>query len=129
MLLLGAIYTQLHDSFMQAFQVASGVQRVTGDPVKSGFQCHKMFAIKPYTTCNWLMMMRFCISLDCDELNRMDTDFSSDVQRLQSTLSCYQTYRSAWEVGVHEPLRMTAFFMKSMQTYLCCKRAISAHDA
>jgi hypothetical protein len=35
--LLGAIYIQFYGSFMQVFQVASGVKRVTSDPVKSGF--------------------------------------------------------------------------------------------
>jgi hypothetical protein len=70
--LLGEIYTQFYVSFMQAFQVASGVKRVTSDPVKSGFQCHKMFAIKLYKARNWLMMRRFCISLDSNEINQTD---------------------------------------------------------
>jgi hypothetical protein len=60
--LLGAIYTQFYGSFMQAFQVASGVERVTGDPVKSGFQCQERFAIKLYNACNRFRMRRFCIS-------------------------------------------------------------------
>jgi hypothetical protein len=50
--LLGTIYTQFYRSFMQAFQVSNGVKRVNGDPVKSGFQCHKQFVIKLYHTCN-----------------------------------------------------------------------------
>ncbi len=124
--LLGVIYTQFYSSFMQAFQVVSGVKRVTGDPVKSGFQCHKMFAIKLFNACNQLMMRRFCISLDCNEINQMDV--YSYVHRLRLILSRYQTYRLAWEEGVHKPLLMIALFMKSMQMYLCYKRAISAHD-
>ena len=35
---LGGIYMQFYGAFMQPFQVANGVTRVTGDPVKNGFQ-------------------------------------------------------------------------------------------
>jgi hypothetical protein len=66
--LLGTIYTQFYGSFMEAFHVSNGVKRVNGDPVKSGFQCHKQFAIKLYHACNRFMTRMHCKSLDVEAL-------------------------------------------------------------
>jgi hypothetical protein len=44
---------------MQSLQVANGVKRVTGDPVKGGFQCHDQFAKEMYCACNRYMMRMF----------------------------------------------------------------------
>ncbi len=50
---LASVYTQFYGGFMQPFQVANGLKRVTGHPLKqSMFQCHEKFAIKFYNACN-----------------------------------------------------------------------------
>jgi hypothetical protein len=51
---LVAIYSQFYGGFMQAMQVANGIKRVNGDPVKGGYQCHHHFAIKLYRAANFV---------------------------------------------------------------------------
>jgi hypothetical protein len=124
---LGAIYTQFYGGFMQAMQVANGVKRVNGDPVKGGCQCHHHFVIKLYGAANRLQLRAFCSS---GLLNDLDvTDFPDNKSRIRSILQIYQAYRKSWEVSDYLPSRMVGLFMKSMRSYLRCKRAITSHDA
>ena len=121
---LATIYTQFYGGFLQVVQVCNGVKRVTGDPVKGGYQTHHHFAKKVYISCNRLMMRRFCQSGCLNE----PVEFSDNAERIRWVLSKYQKYRDDWEQSNNEPSRMVALFMKSMRSYLRCKRAIKAHD-
>jgi hypothetical protein len=54
---LASMYTQFYGGFMQPFQVANGVKRVTGNLLKqSVFQCHEQFAIKLNNASNQFML-------------------------------------------------------------------------
>jgi hypothetical protein len=55
--LLGTVYIQFYGGFMQAFQFATNVARVTGNPVKDGFQAHHLFAKKMFNACNRLLLL------------------------------------------------------------------------
>ena len=99
---LGGIYTQFYGAFMQPFQVSNRVKRVTGDPVKNGFQCHDNFAVKLYTACNRFM--------------------------LRNILGPYQESRVSWEQSNREPSQMVALFLIAFWCYLQCKKTISLHD-
>ena len=121
---LGAIYTQFYGGFLQVLQVLNGVKRVTGDPVKGGFQTHHLFCKKVFSCCNRLMMRSFCNSVQLNET----VSFDSNVHRLRHFLSKCRQYRIEWEESAHEPSRVVALFMKSMRSYLRCRRAIKAHD-
>jgi hypothetical protein len=124
---LGAIYTQFYGAFMQPFQVANGVKRVTGDPVKNGFQCHERFADKMYNACNRFMLRMFCTS-QYMEVIRNASHEHSNIARLRFILDTYREYRESWELSEHQPSRMVALFIKSYWCYLRCKKAISSHD-
>ncbi len=124
--LLGAIYTWFYGSFMKAFQVSNGVKRVNGNPVKSGFQCHKQFAVKLYNACKWFMLRIYCKSLDVGALIWMV--FDTNVDRLHWILSEYQAHHTSWDVLDNKPSQLIALCMKSMRSYLQCKHAISAQD-
>jgi hypothetical protein len=54
---LVSMYTQFYGGFMQPFQVANGVKRVMGNPLKHlAFHCHEKFAVKLYNACNRFML-------------------------------------------------------------------------
>ena len=57
---LGAIYSQFYGGFIQAMQVANGVKRINGDPVKGGYQAHELFAVRIYRAANRLMFRAIC---------------------------------------------------------------------
>jgi hypothetical protein len=107
-------------------QVANGVKRVNGDPVKGEFQTHKQFSMKCYKAVKLLMMRAFCLSGSINQVNELE--FPTDVNRMHCILEKYQKFRSLWERLVHEPSRMAALFLKSMRSYLRCPHAIALHD-
>jgi hypothetical protein len=112
---LQAIYTQFYGGFLQAMQVANGVKRVNGDPVKGGFQTHEQFSMKCYKSVNRLMMRAFCLSGYINELNALE--FPTDYNHMCCILQKYWEFRSLWELlSVHEPSRMAALFKKSTRS-------------
>jgi hypothetical protein len=123
---LGGIYTQFYGAFMQPFQVANGVKRVTGDPVKNGFQCNDNFAKKLNSACNRFIMRSFCASQYMEKIRNASHD--TNISKIRFILSIYREYRESWEHSNHEPSRMVALYLKAFRCYLRCKNAISSHD-
>ena len=50
------------------------------------------------------------------------------VTSLRVIIRLYQEYRDSWESSDHQPSRMVGLFLKSMRSYIRCKRAIQSHD-
>jgi hypothetical protein len=91
---LASIYTQFYGGFMQPFQVANSVKRVTGNPLKqSAFQCHKQFAIKLYNTCNLFMLCMYVHSCYCIQFHDKMID---SLVRMHGMLEDYRRYRTSW---------------------------------
>ncbi len=103
---LQTIYTQFYGGFLQAMQVANGVKRVNGDPVKCGFQTHEQFSMKCYKAVNWLMLKAFCLSESINQVNELE--FPTHVNHMHCTLEKYWEFRSLLERLVHTPSRMAA---------------------
>jgi hypothetical protein len=101
-------YTQFYSGFLQAMQVANGVKRVNGDPVKGGFQTHKQFSMKCYKAVNRLMLRAFCLSGSINHVNELE--FPTYVNLMCCILEKYWEFRSSWERSVHKPSRMAALF-------------------
>ncbi len=90
---LASIYTQFHGGFMQLFQVANGVKRVTGDPLKQlAFQCHKQFAIKLYNAFNQFMLRMYVHS--CYHTQFHD-DLVDLLVQMRGMLENYRRYRTS----------------------------------
>ncbi len=123
---LGGIYTQFYGAFMQPFQVGNGVKRVTGDPVKNGFQCHDNFTKKLYSVCNRFMLQSFCASQYMEKIKNACHD--TNISQICFIISTYREYRESWEQSNHKPSQMVALFLKAFWCYLRCKKAISLHD-
>ena len=123
---LAAIYSQFYGGFMQAFQADSRVKRVSGKPLKDGFQCHHHFAVKLYNACNRFLMRKYCHSRFA--LDMTGVKFASGEEKLGWMLANYCAFRTSWEESPHQPSRMVALFLKSMRSYLRCKHAISKQD-
>jgi hypothetical protein len=56
---------------MQAFQLANGVKRVKGDPLKGDYQAHEQFAIKLFKSCKRYMLWMFLLMDVMDAINTM----------------------------------------------------------
>jgi hypothetical protein len=48
---LGVVYTMFHGGFMQPLQVANGIKKVMGDPLKGKFKDHERFVVKLFKAC------------------------------------------------------------------------------
>ena len=107
---LGGIYSQFYGGFMQAMQVANGMKRVNGNPVKGGYQAHHLFAVRLYRAANRLMFRAMCSG---GSFNETDND---SPQQIRSIIDRYKTIRESWEVSDHQPPRMVALFLKSMRS-------------
>ena len=61
---------------MQAMQLANGVKRVKGDPVKGDYQAHERFAIKLFKSCKRIMFRQFLQMNIMDELDDVSSENS-----------------------------------------------------
>jgi hypothetical protein len=123
---LGVIYTQFYGGFIQGFQLANGVKRVNGDPVKGDFQAQDRFAMKLYKSCKRYMLRRF---LQMDVMDEISTiQIENNGGKLQLLLVKYCNFRRCWIESVHKPSSMVGLFMKYMLKYTQCKNEVLAHD-
>ncbi len=111
---------------MQAFQVANGVKRVAGDPIRGGYQSHDIFARKLYKLCNRSMLWMFISSGSFNEIDNVI--FQLETSRLRWILNRYREYRISWEQSKHEPSRMAALYLKAMRRFMRCHQAIASYD-
>jgi hypothetical protein len=123
---LGVVYTMFYGGFMQPLQVANGIKRVMGDPLKGKFKDHERFAVKLFKACRRFMLRRFVQSEFLDEMDSIR--FHYDVSRLKYLLKQYADFRKSWTTSAHEPSQVVALFVKYMESYVRCKRAVKAQD-
>jgi hypothetical protein len=112
---------------MQACQLANGVKRVKGDPLKGDYQAHEWFAIKLFKLCKRYMLRMFLLTDVMDAINTMQ--FEDNGIKLQNLLKRYCKFKISWLESGNEPSRMVELFMKYMSKFMQCKNGISAHDS
>ncbi len=123
---LASIYTQFYGGFLQPFQVANSVKRVTGNPLKqSAFQCHEQFATKLNNACNQFMLHMYVHT--CYHTQFHDKLVDSLV-RMCGMIEAYRRYCTSWERSDYEPSRVISLYLKSMRSYNWCRNAIQKHD-
>jgi hypothetical protein len=111
---------------MQPFQVANGVKRVSGDPLKqSAFQCHEQFAIKLYNTCNRFIL---CMYVHSCYHTQFHDELVDSLVWMHGMLEDYRRYHTSWERSNHEPSRVISLYLKSMHSYNWFRNAIRKHD-
>jgi len=122
----GVIYSLFYGSFIQPMQVANGVKRVMGDPVKGNYQDHDKFLLKLYKSCRRYRHRCFINSLSLLDLNIRDDETPRQfVCRIESLLVAFE---NDWENTRHEPSRLVSLFMKYTKSYLRCKYALRKRD-
>ena len=121
-----AIFTVYYGAFLQAVQVSIGDKRVTGNPVKGGFQDHDLFLLKVYHSCTRLLQRRFVSFVANDTFKMEDNETSqSYLIRIQER---YCEFRTSWETSKHLPSRMVAQFLKVTASYHRCKTGVTNRD-
>ena len=121
-----AIYKQCYELFMLPMQIANGVKRVVGDPVKGSFQDHERFMLKLYKACRRFALRQFVASIPHEEIVKADSETNTEwLVRMECRLAKYYL---AWEESPHEPSKIIALFMNYVRSYLRCKFGIRNHD-
>ena len=111
---------------MQPMQLANGVKRVQGDPVKGNFQDHERFMLKLYTACRDFRFRRFIESQELEDLKaKVGESPEETLRRIENNVI---QFFSGWETSKHEPSRLVAIFMKCVESYKRCKAAIRKED-
>ena len=120
------IYIIFYGGFIQAMQVANGVKRVTGDPVKGNYQDHDRFLCKLYKACIRFRKRKFVLAQGIEFWLMKDGETKDQFLRREEER--FNDFVTKWETGNHEPSRLVSLFIKYTASYLSCKHGIRKGD-
>jgi hypothetical protein len=116
----------MYGAFLQPIQLALNRRRVTGEPVKGGFQNHELFMLDVYKAAKLLRQRCFLVASSKEDLLMKEGEAPRSY--LIRMLDSIKQYDEGWEKSPHEPSRIVALFIKYVKSYCRSKHGISNID-
>eukprot|EP00984_Skeletonema_dohrnii_P009331 scaffold3571_cov78-Skeletonema_dohrnii-CCMP3373.AAC.3 len=123
---LDCIYRLYYGAFLQPLQVHLGWKKINGDPVKNKIQPHEQFMWIVYNALRRHRFDQFIKNMNGGEFKRQE-NVSTKVHLLRLD-KMYSNYCNTLEQSMDQPTRVSALFMKCVESYNRCFNGVRNSD-